>query len=95
MAFSFQSDFNQQPTLHGDGLKSLPLLISDREALAETVSEACFHITPTNHRSQIATTRLGAIFTHEADINLGGGAQRPRRYCITRESWNANDELTP
>ncbi len=56
-----------------------------------TASEAWFHIAPDNQRSQAATTRLGAVFTHEADIELAGGAARWRCYCLTRESWQAND----
>lgn len=54
-------------------------------------SEAWFHISPDNQRSQTATTRLGAVFTHEADIDLGGGANRWRFYCLTRENWQEND----
>ena len=58
-----------------------------------TASEAWFHISPENQRSQTATTRLGAVFMHEADIDLGGGATRWRCYCLTRETWQANDAL--
>lgn len=54
----------------------------------ETASEAWFHIAPTNIRSQTATTRLGAVFTHEDDIDLGGGTQRWRCYCLTEEAWS-------
>lgn len=61
-----------------------------RHAFAHT-SEAWFHIAPDNLRSQTATTRLGAVFTHEADIDLAGGAARWRCYCLTQESWHAND----
>ena len=57
----------------------------------ENASEAWFHIAPTNRRSQIATTRLGAIFTHETDIDLGGGTQRWGCYCLTTENWGANE----
>lgn len=59
--------------------------------LFATTSEAWFHIAPDNLRSQTATTRLGAVFTHEACIDLAGGTARWRCYCLTRESWNAND----
>lgn len=58
----------------------------------EATSEAWFHIAPTNHRSQTATTRLGAVFTHEADIDLGGGSLRWRCYCLTTEKWDANEQ---
>lgn len=54
-------------------------------------SEAWFHIAPDNLRSQTATMRLGAVFTHEADIELAGAAARWQCYCLTQESWNAND----
>jgi len=178
VAFNFPSEFDPQPSLHGDGLTISPLLETDRAALAEAASdpmiwaghpasnryeraefdpyfdmllgsdaalairdkadriigctayytdtnaparlsigftflerdhwgggtnrlvkrltlkhlfeqasEAWFHIAPTNHRSQSATIRLGAMFTHEADINLGGSPQRWRCYCLTTESW--------
>jgi RimJ/RimL family protein N-acetyltransferase len=54
-------------------------------------SEAWFHIAPSNHRSQTATMRLGAVFTHEDDIDLGGGSLCWKCYCLTRESWAANE----
>jgi len=50
-------------------------------------SEAWFHIAPTNLRSQTATKRLGAIYMHEANIDLGGGAQTWGCYCLTSEKW--------
>lgn len=62
------------------------------ERIFATASEAWFHIAPTNRRSQIATTRLGAVFVHEADMDLGGGAQRWRCYCLTAENWNAVEQ---
>jgi RimJ/RimL family protein N-acetyltransferase len=58
----------------------------------ERASEAWFHIAPTNYRSQVATTRLGAVYTHETDIDLGGGAQEWRCYCLTTENWDANEQ---
>ncbi|WP_300072619.1 GNAT family N-acetyltransferase [uncultured Ruegeria sp.] len=54
-------------------------------------TEAWFHIAPNNLRSQTATMRLGAVFTHEANIDLAGGAARWRCYCLTQESWHGND----
>lgn len=57
-------------------------------------SEAWFHIAPTNHRSQTATTRLGAVYTHDAEVDLGGGAQRWGCYCLTRENWDTNERLS-
>jgi RimJ/RimL family protein N-acetyltransferase len=182
MAFTFSSDFDPQPTLHGNGVSLQPLCAADREALAmaasdpliwaghpnpnrheravfepyfdmllatgsamvirdhndriigctvyyvdtnapsrlsigftflvcdhwggatnrivkrlmlghlfTTASEAWFHIGPTNLRSQMATTRLGAVFTHEADIDLAGSPARWKCYCLTRENWHEND----
>lgn len=58
----------------------------------EKSSEAWFHIAPTNHRSKTATTRLGAVFTHETDIDLGGGSQRWACYCLTTENWGTNEQ---
>lgn len=52
-------------------------------------AEAWFHIAPQNIRSQAATVKLGAVFTHEADLDLSGGPQTWRCYCLTREAWNA------
>lgn len=59
----------------------------------ETAHEAWFHIAPDNFRSQAATKRLGAVFTHTAEIDLGGGAQRWRCYCLTAEGWEANEQM--
>ena len=53
----------------------------------EHVSEAWFHIAPDNYRSQAATKKLGAVLTHEDQMDLGGGAQFWRCYCLTREAW--------
>lgn len=52
-------------------------------------SEVWFHIGPDNTRSQIATTRLGAVFTHEDEVDIGSGPQLWRCYCLTREAWAA------
>lgn len=68
------------------GVKRLML-----DHLFATGSEAWFHIAPINIRSQTATKRLGAVFTHEADLDLGAGARRNRYYCLTRECWMANE----
>jgi RimJ/RimL family protein N-acetyltransferase len=54
-------------------------------------SEAWFHIAPTNIRSQKATAKLGAVHLHDDDIDLGGGSQHWRCYCLTRENWRANN----
>jgi N-acetyltransferase len=50
-------------------------------------SEAWFHIAPQNIRSQTATMNLGAVLAHDADLDLGGGHQPWRCYCLSRESW--------
>ncbi len=55
-------------------------------------SEAWFHIAPSNYRSQTATIRLGAVFTHEDDIDLGSGSSRWKCYCLSRESWVVNEQ---
>ena len=65
-------------------LKSLML-----DHLYKHNSEAWFHIGTENIRSQTATTKLGAVLAHEAVLNLGGGPQSWRCYCLTRESWKA------
>lgn len=54
-------------------------------------SEAWFHIAPENFRSQAATKKLGAVFTHEDKMDLGGGPQLWQCYCLTRETWTAKD----
>ena len=52
-------------------------------------TEAWFHISPENLRSQAATRKLGAVLTHEDQINLGSGLQTWRCYCLTNEAWKA------
>ena len=54
-----------------------------------TATEAWYHIAPTNIRSQKATMKLGAVFTHEGALDLGGGPQPWRCYCLTLEAWSA------
>ncbi len=56
----------------------------------ESASEVWFHIAPSNLRSQAATRKLGAVFTHEDDVDLGGGAQRWQCFCLTREAWSSS-----
>ena len=63
--------------------------------LFKFASEAWFHIAPTNIRSQVATTRLGAVFLHEAQVDLGGGPQPWRCYCLSHENWTAIDQGVP
>ena len=52
-------------------------------------SEAWFHIGTENVRKQTATMKLGAVFAHEAVLDLGGGLQSWRGYCLTHASWKA------
>ena len=54
----------------------------------EFASEAWFHIAPDNYRSQAATKKLGAVLTHEDKMDLGGGAQLWKCFCLTREAWD-------
>ncbi|MEM9715813.1 MAG: GNAT family N-acetyltransferase [Pseudomonadota bacterium] len=50
-------------------------------------SEAWFHIAPTNIRSQRATQKLGAVYTHMADLNLSGQPAAWQCYCLTLEAY--------
>lgn len=56
----------------------------------EHAPEAWFHIAPDNYRSQAATKKLGAVLTHEDQMDLGGGAQLWQCYCLTREAWDTS-----
>lgn len=46
-----------------------------------------FHIAPGNLRSQIATTRLGARFAYDADLDLVGGPAANKCYTMTAGDW--------
>lgn len=48
-----------------------------------------FHIAPDNLRSQIATTRLGAVWDYDAKLDLGPGPSLTKCYVMTPESWEA------
>ena len=52
-------------------------------------SRIWFHIAPDNTRSQIATTRQGAVWRHDATLDLGPGPSLTKCYDMTRESWEA------
>jgi RimJ/RimL family protein N-acetyltransferase len=52
-----------------------------------------FHIAPANLRSQIATTRLGAVWQHDAALDLGFGLSVTKCYVLTRAAWRSS-ELT-
>ncbi len=56
-------------------------------------AEAWFHIAPDNLRSQTATAKLGAVLMHEDTMDIGGGPQRWKCYCLTREAWAAGQYL--
>lgn len=55
----------------------------------KSTSEAWFHISLGNLRSQAATRKLGAVFMHEDAIDLGAGVHPWACYCLTREKWKA------
>lgn len=59
-----------------------------------SASEAWFHIAPNNIRSQTATARLGAVYIHDNDIDLGGGTQPWKCYCLSAENWAANERAS-
>jgi RimJ/RimL family protein N-acetyltransferase len=48
-----------------------------------------FHIDPSNIRSQKATVKLGAVFAHDAMLDIvGNGAPVAWKcYCLTGEAW--------
>jgi N-acetyltransferase len=60
-----------------------------------SASEAWFHIAPSNGRSQAATQRLGAVYLHDAVVDLGGGPLVWRYYCLSQEKWAAFDLKNP
>lgn len=43
-----------------------------------------FHIAPDNIRSQVATTRLGARYVYDADLDLGTGPVPTKCYRLTQ-----------
>ncbi len=56
-----------------------------------SVEEVWYHIAPTNLRSQVATTRLGARHRYDAELDLhGAGRAVPYRcYTVSRSDWQA------
>jgi len=46
-----------------------------------------FHIGPTNVRSQKATLKIGAHFTHEESLKISGKAEVWRCYKIEKQHW--------
>ncbi len=54
-------------------------------------SEVWFHIAPSNIRSQKATQKLGAVFTHIDKLDLGTGKVNWQCYCLTQEAWKLSD----
>ena len=53
----------------------------------QSVQHVWFHIAPDNTRSQIATTRLGATFEYEADLELGGAIVPTKCYLLRKTDW--------
>ena len=54
-----------------------------------TFARIWFHIAPDNTRSQIATTRQGAVWRYDAELNLGPGPSLTKCYEMTPETWEA------
>lgn len=52
-----------------------------------TCPRVWFHIGPENMRSQIATTRLGAQFVYDADLEIGLVVGPYKCYTLTIEDW--------
>ncbi|NVO28274.1 GNAT family N-acetyltransferase [Donghicola sp. C2-DW-16] len=55
----------------------------------ETRPRVWLHIAPDNLRSQIASTRLGAVHQYDAELDLGTGLAPYKCYTITADSWAA------
>ena len=51
-----------------------------------------FHIGPTNIRSQKATLKIGASFTHEETLLISGKAELWRCYNIDKQQWYSRDQ---
>jgi len=49
--------------------------------------EVWFHIDPNNRRSQVATSRLGAVHAHDADLDLAGKPARWMCFRLDRAVW--------
>ena len=52
-----------------------------------TFGTVWFHIGPQNTRSQIATTRLGAVWKYDAELDLGPGPSLTKCYATTEADW--------
>jgi RimJ/RimL family protein N-acetyltransferase len=58
-----------------------------------TFGQIWFHIAPDNLRSQIATTRLGAEWRYDAELDLGTGPSANKCYAMTPQTWAAAAEM--
>ncbi len=55
----------------------------------DTFDDVWFHIDPTNIRSQKATAKLGAVFVHDAELQLGPMMALWKCYRLTQDAWAA------
>lgn len=55
----------------------------------ETFDEVWFHVAPDNIRSQKATSKLGAVFIDETEVDLNGAPAPWRRYRLSSTEWAA------
>jgi len=46
-----------------------------------------FHVSPTNIRSQKATEKIGALFTHQSDSTISGKSEPWMFYKIEKSDW--------
>jgi len=51
------------------------------------VDKVYFHIGPTNVRSQLAITKIGAVKVKEIDIDNNGQTQLHYEYVINKKDW--------
>jgi RimJ/RimL family protein N-acetyltransferase len=52
------------------------------------IDHVYFHIGPTNIRSQIATTRIGAVKAGEYELEVNGQKLTHFKYVIQKKDWN-------
>lgn len=48
-----------------------------------------FHIGPDNQRSQIATTRLGAKFAYDAELQISQRVSLTKCYTLSKDDWES------
>ena len=89
---NFSIGFTFLATEYWDGKTNFELKRIMLEHAFQQFDTVWFHINRANIRSQKATLKIGASFTHEETLHISGKAELWRCYKIEKHQWYLRDQ---